>query len=504
MACVEIEMQQNSIDEAAFDQPVQREQRSSGIGEIGYIQAVGDILRYGAPSCGAMVLRRAVDIVNYVVIGQLGDPTLISGAGLGMTCVTITTFSLAIGLSGGVETLSPQAFGHGKNYLACCYYNRAQVILLIIFIPQAILLYFATPILISLGQPVGSAEYAGTYIRILLPGIWGYCQTELLRRYLGTQGIFNILTVTQIINCGLHLLWLYLFVHVLDLSVNGVAISACITYVLYYVIPVCYIQLNQDMLKEDSWHFINKDSFKDLWGYLKFALPVLVIVAFEYWIFEVIAIISGLVGELELGATIILFIVIASLFNIPYGLGIATNTLVGNSLGSMKPNNARIYIRVSLIISILCPLILGGGVYLFRYQITDLFTKDKELAEVIEHSMLMVFFIAFGDHMSGVAQGPLKALGKQKYASPISIIGNCGLAIPLTYMFTFKLDYGIRGIWGGIPIGFFFVAVCFYTIIFTTNLESVCQEIRERLGKEEGSPRSKVSPLLESNESLLK
>ena len=69
-----------------------------------------------------------------------------SGVGLGITFSFITWFSLAIGLAGGIETLSSQAFGNHSYYLAGCYYNRAQVIVTAMFIPQCIILYFSSDI----------------------------------------------------------------------------------------------------------------------------------------------------------------------------------------------------------------------------------------------------------------------------------------------------------------------------------------------------------------------
>jgi len=142
--------------------------------DIGYFQATKDMFRYGVPSIFGMLLRRTVDIINYLIIGRMGNPSFISGAGLGITTINITTMSLGVGLAGGVETLSSQAFGRNKNYLAGTYYTRAQVILTFLFIPQAILLYFATPILKAVGQPEVSSEYAGEYIKVLIVGAWGF------------------------------------------------------------------------------------------------------------------------------------------------------------------------------------------------------------------------------------------------------------------------------------------------------------------------------------------
>lgn len=142
--------------------------------------------------------------MNYVVVGHLGDPACISGVGLGTITCNVVCFSIGVGLAGGIETLCSQAFGNKKNYLAGCYYNRAQVIIIALFIPQSVLLYNATSILKWIGQADIAAEYAGTYIRLNLVGLFAVCQLELLRRFLGTQGVFYLILKTQIVCTCLH------------------------------------------------------------------------------------------------------------------------------------------------------------------------------------------------------------------------------------------------------------------------------------------------------------
>ena len=165
------------------------------------------------------MVRRTVELFNYIVIGRMDDPDYISGVGLGIITSSIVWFSIGIGLAGGIETLSSQAFGNKSYYLAGWYYNRAQVILTVLFIIQGVILYFMADILIFIGEPVKASEYAGTYIRANLPGIWAYCQTELLRRFLCSQGEFHLVLKIQLVTTVLHPLWVYLFVGVFNLDI---------------------------------------------------------------------------------------------------------------------------------------------------------------------------------------------------------------------------------------------------------------------------------------------
>jgi len=57
-------------------------------------------------------------MINYIVLGRLGGAAILAGAGLGNMTINTTTIGLGMGIGGGIETLSSQAFGHKQNYLA--------------------------------------------------------------------------------------------------------------------------------------------------------------------------------------------------------------------------------------------------------------------------------------------------------------------------------------------------------------------------------------------------
>ena len=239
-------------------------------------QALWTLIWNSLPAWGALLVRRAVELINYMVVGRMDDPDYISGVGLGIITSSIVWFSIGIGLAGGIETLSSQAFGNKSYYLAGWYYNRAQVILTVLFILQGVVLYYSADILIFIGEPVNASEYAGIYIRTNLPGIWAYCQTELLRRFLWSQGEFNLVLKIQIVTTVLHPLWVYIFVGPLNLDIVGIAVATCITYILNFVIGTVYITLNKSVVKEGSWHWINRDSFKGIIEYLRYGIPSMI------------------------------------------------------------------------------------------------------------------------------------------------------------------------------------------------------------------------------------
>ena len=76
-----------------------------------------------------------------------------------------------------------------------------------------------------------------------------------------------------------------------------------------------------------------KDCFTQ-WGvYLTLAIPATFMICFEWWSFEILFIISGLLGVDALAANVILMNIMLVGYMMPLGISEALNTLVGNCIG---------------------------------------------------------------------------------------------------------------------------------------------------------------------------
>ncbi|CAI2365265.1 unnamed protein product [Moneuplotes crassus] len=450
--------------------------------DISYMEATKNYIWLAIPSIAGMLLRRSLDIVNYAVIGQMGDATYASGLGLGMMTINMVAICLGNGLSGGIETLCSQAFGRNDNYQAGQYYKRAQVILTALFIPQAILLYFATPLLMASGQPERSSQIAGEYILICLPGIWCYCQTELLRRFLGAQKVFNVMMNSQIINVFLHFVWVFIFVYILDFSYKGVYYASLLTYILNLALPILYINYSPSCIRENCWHSFSSESFKNLGEYLKYGIPSMIMLLFECWAFELLIFMVGIIGEKELGVFVICFNIVMYVFMIPMGCSFAANACIGNSLGASKPKTARIYSNVCVASAVVLSCILGGCQFLLKDIMADIFIED-EMHDLFTYTITMMVILSFCQYLQNICQGMIKAMGYQKYGTIICLIGYWGVCIPLTYLFTFVWKLEMTGVLLGAPIGLFAIASGYIFCIYATDFNKLSNEIVQRLQK---------------------
>ena len=451
---------------------------------ISFFEAFFILFKLAIPASLGSVLRRGIDIASYIFVGRLDDYNSTSGAGLSLISGNLLWISYAIGLSGGIETLSSQAFGSKNNYLAGWYYHRAIVIITSLFIFQSVLLWNIDSILISMGQPEIPALIAGKFVKIYLPGIYAACNVELIRRFLGVQGIYNLLLIIQIFTMALHIFWLYFFIFMLNFGVYGTAIASSITNLSTLIITLTYVTVFKDTLRKDSWHCFNKDSFTGILEYLRFGLPSMFMIVLEFLCFEGLIIISGYLSLEEQTACIVLFNVLAAAFMCWTGISIAASNLVGNSLGANKPHKAKTFANATIFLTVILAIIFGTIIVIFRYQVASIFTKHENVKRIVYETFPVITTFIVLDFTQGASAGIIRAMGYQKIAASACLISYWFIGIPSSLVLAFHFDLRLKGIWLGMPIGLIFLWTWFMMIIYRTDWTELAERIAHRIQKE--------------------
>lgn len=88
-----------------------------------------------------MLVYILVQLVSTYFIGNLNDPALLAGVGMGNMLINVLAFALMQGLNGALETLVSQSFG-AKNYEMCgTYLNRGRFVDTVLMIPISIIFF---------------------------------------------------------------------------------------------------------------------------------------------------------------------------------------------------------------------------------------------------------------------------------------------------------------------------------------------------------------------------
>ena len=372
--------------------------------------------------------------------------------------------------------------------MAGWFLNRARVIVTVSFIFQTIIILNIEDFLVYLGQPEISAYYTSEYLLFLLPGIWWLSQFELTRRFLATQGVFNIIVYVQLFTLLTHMIWLFIFVYICEFEIAGISISTWITYFLNFIILTWYVSFKWEIVHSESWHFINTDSFIGIWEYLTYWIPSTIMIVLEFWCFEAFVFFSGWLGVDYQSAAVSLINFISIFYNISAGMALSATNLVGNSIGAYNPNGAERYAKVSILLSLALILWIVPFLVIFKNDIFYLFVSHEEIVDILGNLTIIYWIILISDYVHEVENGILIAVGNQATASIINFCGYWLVGIPLALFAFFSNEedneFKLSRILIGITIGSWFIAITLTLFIINTKWVKIWDLVDKRIKRE--------------------
>ncbi|XP_050247603.1 protein DETOXIFICATION 19-like isoform X2 [Quercus robur] len=303
-------------------------------------------LLFSLPMILTNVFCYLITLISVMFAGHLGELEL-AGATLANSWAVVTGLAVMIGLSGSLETLCGQGFG-AKVYRLLGIYLQASCIISFLFsIIIAIIWFYTEPILILLHQETEIAKTAAHYIRFLIPGLFAYGFVQNILRFIQTQSILWPLVIFTGLPLVIHSGIAYALVHWTSLSFVGAPLAASVSLWLSVLMLAMYVTCTKKF--EHTWGGFSLESFQYILPSLKLALLSAAMVCLEYWAFEILVLLAGLLQNSETTTSLIAMCVNteAIAFMLSYGLSAAASTRVSNELGAGHPNRAKNAIGVA-------------------------------------------------------------------------------------------------------------------------------------------------------------
>jgi len=230
-------------------------------------------------------------------------------------------------------------------------------------IPLIVIFAVSDKILIGIGQDAQVSQIAQTYVTLMIPGVWAMGQFDSTRKFLSSQYKTAIPVWTQLFTLALHFLWCYLFIRKNNWREKGAALATNITYLLNLIISDTIIRIQKDTVFKDMVFWYDRSCYKDLLSYLRIGVPGMLMLCFEWWAFELLAIFTGLLGVEQLAAEVVIINLISFIFMLPLGISYSASALTGNYLGEGKIDLAKKFAAMTIVFdviltSVIC-LVLG-------------------------------------------------------------------------------------------------------------------------------------------------
>ncbi|GJE92473.1 MATE family efflux transporter [Phanerochaete sordida] len=440
-------------------------------------------------------LQNSIQTSAILVVGRLG-PDELSAAAFSLMFAMVTGWCVALGGTTALDTLGSQAFTGGERRTdVAIHLQRCIILLWALFVPVAIVWVYARPVLLAFGQTERLSRDVQAFLRILIAGAPGYIAFESLKKYLQCQGIMRASTMVLIAVLPINILVNILLVHNTSLGFLGSPLALSISYWLAFIFLVLFTAFSPTHRKNGTWGGLDLATVLDVRScidFLKLAIPGILMVGTEWAAFEIVALAAGRLGALPLAAQSIIMTADQILNTIPFGIGVAASTRVGNYIGSRSAPLAKRASHLSALLSV----VVGGIVMITLIATKDLFgylfSDDADVVRLVSKVMPLVASFQIADGLAGSCGGVLRGQGRQHLGALFNLVAYYVLALPMgiTLAFHPRTHMGLQGLWIGQVVALFIVGFGEYAVVWLgTDWEKEIQKGVER-NREQAKIRS--------------
>ncbi|WOL07702.1 hypothetical protein Cni_G16449 [Canna indica] len=395
-------------------------------------------LLFAFPMILTNVSYYGITLISVMFAGHLGDVEL-AGATLGNSWGTVTGLALMTGLSGALETLCGQGYG-AKLYRMLGVYLQSSILISAFFsIIISILWFFTEPILIWLHQEPQVSKLAALYLKYLIPGLFAYGFLQCMLRFLQTQSVIIPLVICSMVPLLIHVGLTYLMVHALGLGFKGTALSGSVSLWISFVMLALYIKFSDKF--RYTWEGFSADSFRFIIPCMKLALPSALMVCLEYWAFEILVILAGLLPNSELSTSLIAMCVNteAIAYMITYGFSAAVSTRVSNEIGAGNIEKAKNAVSVTLKLAVLLGVIVVLLLAFGHDRWASFFSNSHDIIRAFASMTPLLLVSIVLDSAQGVLSGVSRGCGWQHLAAWTNLVAFYVIGMPSGLLFSFML-----------------------------------------------------------------
>ncbi|KAL4340323.1 hypothetical protein GQ457_08G020010 [Hibiscus cannabinus] len=451
-----------------------------------FVKELKKVSYMAAPMVAVSVSQYLLQVISLMMVGHVGELAL-SGVAIATSFTNVTGFSLLFGMAGALETLGGQAYG-AEQYQKLGTYTYCSILSLVaICFPVSLLWIFMDKLLTLMGQDPQISAVASVYSIWLIPALFGDAILQSLVRYFQSQSQILPLFVTSCASMCLHVPLCWALVHKTSLGYIGAAIA--ITVALWFNAILLAVYMRCSARCETTRALILGEVFVNIKEFLSFALPSAVMVCLEWWSFELLVLLSGLLpnSELETSVLSICLSTTSLHYFVPYGVGAAASTRVSNELGAGNPHSARVAVNVVMVLGISEAMIVSITLFSCRYVFGYLYSNEPEVIDYVRQMIPLISLSVIVDSLLAVITGVARGTGWQHIGAYVNLGAYYLVGIPVAALLCFTLHLRGQGLWIGILTGSSLQLLMLALVTVFTNWQKQASKAQERMYEEKAS-----------------
>ncbi|GMP83577.1 hypothetical protein CsSME_00037436 [Camellia sinensis var. sinensis] len=263
------------------------------------------------------------------------------------------------------------------------------------------------------------------------------------------------------------LCWVLVFNSGLD-NLGG-ALAIDISIWLNVIFLVLYMKYSSSC--EKTRVPISMEVLRGVGEFFSFAIPSAIMICLEWWSFELLILLSGLLPnpQLETSVLSVCLNTIATLYAIPYGFGAAVSTRVSNELGAGNPQGARVAVFAVMFLAVAETTVVSATLFACRRVFGYTFSNEKEVVDYVTAMAPLVCLSVIMDSIQGVLSGVARGCGWQHIGAYVNLGAFYLCGIPIAAILAFWVQLRGKGLWIGIQAGAFVQTTMLAIITRSTN-----------------------------------
>ncbi|MGF9907215.1 MATE family efflux transporter [Brevibacillus porteri] len=423
-------------------------------------QKIKLILALAVPAIIENVLQTAVGFVDTLFVSKLGLAE-VTAVGIANTVLAVyLAIFMALGI--GASSLIARSIGAGDFEQAKVLARQSTLLSTLAgLIFGAITLFFAEQLLSLMAAEPKVLEEGAMYLRIVaVPSVfisWMLIFGSVLRAAGDTKTPMKVSWWINIFHIILDYIFIFGFWFIPSLGVAGAAWATVIVRIIGTIALFVYIQRSNIAFTLRLANDLNRKQYNA--SLLKLSLPA----AVERIIMRLGQVLYfGLIVRIgtDTYAAHTIAGTIESFSYMPgYGLAVAATTLVGQSLGANRRDDAYRYGVLTTWIAVVFMSIIGLLMFLFSPWLASWFTSDRHAIDMVVTALRIDAIAQPALAVAVVLAGALQGAGDTKSPMYSTAIGMWVIRVIGVYVLGIHFQMGIVGVWASIALDLFARAI---------------------------------------------
>lgn len=416
------------------------------------------ILKLALPIVVSQLGYILVQFADNVMVGQYGgnDPLPLAAVSFGVT-TSLIFFLAGQGLTLGLTPLIGEVFAQGNKLRTASYLRHSLVLFPLLGIVIVWLQLLVEPLLYHMGQPIEVVNAAIPYYRMMAYSIFPVMLFSSFKNFLdGVGNTFVPMVIMMICNIvNIFLNWVYIGGNMgaPEMGAEGAALATLISRICMPIMGAGYFIFNRKYRSYTSLFPSIKIAMSEMVSLLRMGIPISVQMSLESLAFIISGIMMGWFTTAAIGANQIAMTMANTSFMIILALGTAVTIRISHFYGIKDVTNMSLTAKATIHMVLLWNLLAALIFIVFRNEIPQLFTTNKDVLALASQMLIMVACFQIFDALQCAGVGIMRGIQDVKMISWISLLAYIVLNIPVGYLCGITLGMGPIGLFVGYIFG---------------------------------------------------